>query len=412
MRRATLAALGVALTVGAGMSPATAAPSAPDDSDALVKALTSSVRNTGGAHVAPSRAQTVPDVGNALPSDEYFRIAGSNRYATAVEVSSFMVCSPTTATVDCDADGYPLGGVDNPVTTVFVANGLDFPDALGAGPLAMGIGPLLLVPPTGTVPTVVKNELARIDPTEIVIFGGTGAVSASVEAQLSAYGTTFRIAGANRYETAAEATRINDEIWRDQDGDDVDDLPDGHGLDTVVLASGLGFADALSGGGAASNSRGSLMLTAKSSLPAATKSALQDIAAMPRPVGAAPMRVIILGGTGVITASVESAVKAAVPGATVTRAAGSDRFGTAIALSKKVFPTTASEVFVVNGFNFPDALASAPLAGLWGASTLLAKKDCTTSGTRAEASRLDPSYVTGFGGEGVLAVEAIFLDVC
>ena len=120
MRRATLAALGVALTVGAGMTPATAAPSAPDDSDALVKALTSSVRNTGGAHVAPSRAQTVPDVGNALP-DLYYRIAGTNRYATAVEVSSFRVCSPTTATIDCDADGYPLGGADNPVTTASTA---------------------------------------------------------------------------------------------------------------------------------------------------------------------------------------------------------------------------------------------------------------------------------------------------
>lgn len=418
MRRATLAALGVALTVGAGMAPATAAPSAPDPTDALVKALTSSPRDLGGARGGPAGAQSVPDVANGLPpvpSDYYDRIAGVNRFDTAVQVSQSMVCDPTTATATCIENGLMLGGVDAPVTTVFVANGLDFPDALGAGPIAFGIGPLLLVPPTGTVPAVVTNEITRIKPDTIVIFGGTGAVNAGVETQLAALipkdGHVVRVAGANRYATAAEATLINDGNWRESD-DDGDGTKDDHGLDTVVLASGGGFADALSGGGAAANSRGSLMLTARSFLPPETQSALQEIVAGTRAAGADPIRVIILGGTGVISSAVETAVKAAVPAATVERAYGSDRFGTAIALSKKVFPTTASEVFVVNGFNFPDALASAPLAGLWGASTLLAKKDCVTTATRTEASRLNPTYVTTFGGTGVLTDEAMFLNVC
>lgn len=408
MRRATLAALGVALTVGAGTAPATAAPSAPD---ALVEALTSSSRDLDAARSGAARAQALADSTTDLPGDgSYFRIAGPNRYATAVQVSLNMVCAPTTPTVDCEGEGQ-IGGVDNPVRTVFVASGLNYPDALGAGPVAAGLGPLLLVPPTGTVPTVVKNEIARIKPEDIVIFGGTGAVSSSVETQLKAYAATFRIAGDNRYETAAEAALINDEIWRDQDEDDVPG-PDDHGLDTVVLASGEGFADALAGGGAASNSRGALMLTAKSTLPTATRSALVEIASLPRAAELDPLKVIILGGTGVVSASVESAVKAAVPGAKVERAFGSDRFGTAIALSKKVFPTTTPEVFVVNGYNFPDALASAPLAGVWGASTLLAKATCVTAATRAEASRLDPDYVTGFGGEGVLSNGAVYLDAC
>lgn len=411
MRRATLAALGVALTVGAGTAPALAASPAPDH-DAVVDALTSSARAVDAARGGQPRARSLADSPTALPVDDYYRLAGANRYATAVEVSKAMVCAPTTATVDCQNEGQVIGGVDQPVTTVFVANGLDYPDALGAGPLASGLGPLLLVPPTGTLPAVVKTEINRIKPTDIVIFGGTGAVSSSMENQLKTLATTHRIAGANRYETAAAATMTNDAIWRDQDGDDADDQPDEHGLDTVVLASGAGFADALAGGGAAANTRGSLMLVAKAALPAVTKDALQEIAAGPRDPALPKIRVIILGGTGVVSASVESAVNAAVPGATVERAAGSDRFGTAIAMSKKVFPAGAPEVFVVNGFNFPDALASAPLAGLWGASTLLGKTTCVTAGTRAEASRLDPQFVTGFGGTGVLSDAAVFLDAC
>ena len=331
------------------------------------------------------------------PSGAYFRLAGTNRYATAVAVSQDLVCGPTETPDQCEG----LGGVDAPVETVFVASGTDFPDALGAGPLASGLGPLLLVPPTGTVPSVVKAELSRIDPSDIVIFGGTGAVSSGVATQLAAYGSISRIAGANRWDTAAQTALQNDDILRQQDTDD-DGTPDDLGTQVIVLASGEGFADALSGGGAAANNWGSLLLTAKGSLPTATKNALQTIK---------PPKVIILGGTGVVSTTVENAVKAAVPASVVKRAAGADRFGTAIAVSKEVFTVSspANELFLVNGYNFPDALASAPSAGFWGAATLLTKTTCVTSGTRTEASRLDPQRVTAFGGTAVVSNNALHL---
>ena len=89
-----------------------------------------------------------------------------------------------------------------------------------------------------------------------------------------------------------------------------------------------------------------------------------------------------------------------------------DRFGTAIALSKMVFPSGANELFLVNGLNFPDALASAPSAGFWGASTLLAKSTCVTTGTRTESSRLNPQRVTAFGGTAVVSDNALHLGTC
>ena len=400
MRKAPLLALGLALSVVAGLAPlatATAAPTASDGAGGLVAELGSVQRETAAR--APSPVGKVSGVAAALPpSGAYFRLAGANRYATAVAVSQDLVCGPTETPDQCEG----LGGVDAPVQTVFVASGTDFPDALGAGPLASGLGPLLLVPPTGTVPAVVKAELSRIDPTDIVIFGGTGAVSSGVATQLAAYGSISRIAGTNRYDTAGQTALQNDDILRQQDTDD-DGTPDDLGTQLIVLASGEGFADALSGGGAAANNWGSLLLTAKGSLPFATRNALQTIK---------PPKVIILGGTGVVSGAVESAVKTVVPASTVLRAAGADRFGTAIALSKMVFPSGANELFLVNGLNFPDALASAPSAGFWGASTLLAKSTCVTTGTRTESSRLNPQRVTAFGGTAVVSDNALHLGTC
>ncbi|MEA3501526.1 MAG: cell wall-binding repeat-containing protein [Actinomycetota bacterium] len=88
---------------------------------------------------------------------------------------------------------------------VYVATGENFPDALGAGPAAAIVkGPILLVS-KNAIPVATKAELVRLAPGKIIIVGGTAVVSASVANGLKAYaGSVVRIAGANRYETAAK----------------------------------------------------------------------------------------------------------------------------------------------------------------------------------------------------------------
>jgi hypothetical protein len=88
---------------------------------------------------------------------------------------------------------------------VYVATGENFPDALGAGPAAAIVkGPILLVS-LNSIPGETAAELTRLAPDKIIIVGGTAVVSASVETGLGAYaGTGERIAGANRYDTAAK----------------------------------------------------------------------------------------------------------------------------------------------------------------------------------------------------------------
>ena len=88
---------------------------------------------------------------------------------------------------------------------VYVATGENFPDALGAGPAAAIVkGPILLVQ-QNSIPGETAAELTRLAPDKIIIVGGTAVISTSVESGLAAYaGTVVRIAGSNRYDTAAQ----------------------------------------------------------------------------------------------------------------------------------------------------------------------------------------------------------------
>src|SRR5205085_7224836 len=83
--------------------------------------------------------------------------------------------------------------------------GLNFPEApAGGAAAANGGGPLLLVQPD-MIPAPVVTELQRLKPGRIVVLGGLRAVSAAVASALQGYttGTVSRVAGADRYQTAA-----------------------------------------------------------------------------------------------------------------------------------------------------------------------------------------------------------------
>jgi hypothetical protein len=113
-----------------------------------------------------------------------------------------------TAVVMARADSAAAGNGLGPHTpVVYIATGENFPDALGAAATAaLGLGPVLLVQ-QNAVPAPTLAELNRLQPPEIVIVGGTAVISDGVKATLEALGwgpTVTRIAGANRYDTAAQ----------------------------------------------------------------------------------------------------------------------------------------------------------------------------------------------------------------
>jgi hypothetical protein len=122
--------------------------------------------------------------------------------AVILGVSVVVVARPDSASAGLN------GGPHTQV--VYVATGENFPDALGAAATAaLGLGPVLLVQ-QNAVPAPTLAELNRLQPPEIVIVGGTAVISNGVEAQLEglAWGPTVtRIAGANRYDTAAQLSQ-------------------------------------------------------------------------------------------------------------------------------------------------------------------------------------------------------------
>ncbi len=115
-----------------------------------------------------------------------------------------------------------------------------------------------------------------------------------------------------------------------------------------------------------------------------------------------PGRIVVLGGTGSVSDAVATELGALTPG-TVTRAAGSDRYGTSAAVSAATFDPGVPVVYVANGLNFPDGLSGAPAAGAGGGPVLLTASDVLPGSVATELGRLDPARIVVIGGSGVVS---------
>lgn len=322
------------------------------------------------------------------------RIAGASRYETAVLISHAMYPDGT----------WPDG---SPVELVVVTNGLNFPDALAGGPYAAGVGPLLLVPPSGRVPQVVVDELARLDPAYIDILGSTDAVSAGIEEQLSATGAEVtRIAGRNRYDTAAQLAQATFERRFFADRSSAQ----------AIIASGEVFADALGASAISAVGGHVLLLGNRGGLTAETWAVLEELK---------PINVYLLGSADRLPLNLERQIAARLPSGTwVGRIAGADRFETAAMLSRQTIfdswmventrpiRSYAEYPVLADGFGFPDALASTPLAWALESPILLGQNACLSSHTIGEVERLQPESLIVVGGADRISDEALSPVVC
>jgi hypothetical protein len=108
------------------------------------------------------------------------------------------------------------------------------------------------------------------------------------------------------------------------------------GVPVVYIATGTNFPDALAAGPAARTEGGPLLLVTRTDVPGATATELQRLK---------PGRIVVVGGTGVISDTVISKLRSYTAG-TVTRRAGADRFATAASISRAVFTGGSSVVYV------------------------------------------------------------------
>jgi adhesin/invasin len=120
------------------------------------------------------------------------RVAGATRYDTAAAVAAI---PPASHVGSAPGDG----------PTAVVASGLNFPDALVAGPMGYASGfPVELTDPSSLSPQT-QQSLRSLGIKTVLIAGGTVAVSSNVESQIQALGiNTIRFAGSDRTATATQ----------------------------------------------------------------------------------------------------------------------------------------------------------------------------------------------------------------
>ena len=249
LKNSTGAVIPAAVSYASSSRRATLRPSAPLAAEATYQVqLTTAIKDAGGNALAASAWSFT--TGKSTP-----RIAGDDRFGTAAAVSR--------------------ASFDAAVPVVYIADGTTFPDALAGGPAArVGGGPLLLTAP-GSLPAATTTELTRLTPGRIVVLGGTGAVSASVEHALDAYttGIVTRLAGPDRYATAAAVSASA--------------FP--AGASVAYVATGETFPDALAAGAAAARAGAPILLVEPNALPGATAAELARLG---------PDQIVVMGGTG------------------------------------------------------------------------------------------------------------------
>ncbi|MBN8210307.1 cell wall-binding repeat-containing protein [Bacillus sp. NTK071] len=178
--------------------------------------------------------------------------------------------------------------------------------------------------------------------------------------------TTSRIEGLNRFETAA---RISKETF--------------NAAETVVIAKGTDFPDALSGAPLAYQLNAPILLTKTDSLPKETADEIKRLKAT---------KAIILGGENAISSSTASTIKSL--GLEIERISGENRYETSAKIAKRMGGDPAYAV-IAYGRNFPDALAIAPYAAKMGYPILLVESDKVPQATSKALATINDTIVVG-----------------
>ncbi|GAA2188517.1 hypothetical protein GCM10009786_17940 [Leucobacter alluvii] len=188
-----------------------------------------------------------------------------------------------------------------------------------------------------------------------------------------------RLSGSDRFSTAVEAVR--------------NAYPSP--VDTVIIANGMDYPDALSAGALGAKWKAPLLLTTSSNLPEATRIELARLQ---------PKRIVVAGGPGVVNANVMAQLGELAP--RVDRVSGADRYETSRAIAQAGWPNgTSSQVFIATGAEFADALAAGAAAGATGAPVVLVPGAASAApvALTAELDRLGAKQVRIAGGVGAVS---------
>lgn len=213
----------------------------------------------------------------------------------------------------------------------------------------------------------IKKKLIGVMLTLIMVF------SFAVPALAGSYTIITRLAGVDRYATAAEIAK---EGWGQ--------------ADYAVLAYGENFPDALSAGVLAQKYNAPILLTKSNDLPDVTKQTLINLQVK---------QVFIIGGTVVIPESIETQLQGM--GIVTMRIAGYDRYDTAVKIAQQL--NMPSELIVTTGEDYPDALSVAPIAASKEIPIILVPKDNLPDVVKNYIATLNVSKTYIMGDSGIIS---------
>lgn len=168
------------------------------------------------------------------PSTQVKSLQGNRRFETAVAISK--------------------EGWDSSTDTVIIASAYSVVDGVSATPLAsIKNAPILLVD-KNEVTNSTKEELKRLNPSNIILIGGTDVVNDNIYKEVKSIlpsASIKRIGGINRYETSLNIAK---------------EMSKYKNIDKVYVAGGHGEADALSIASKAGEDKAPIILTPKDDL--------------------------------------------------------------------------------------------------------------------------------------------------
>lgn len=254
------------------------------------------------------------------------KLAGNTQYETAVAVSK---------------EGWQNGS-----DTVVIVNGDIIADGISATPLATTYDAPILTVKKDTIPEVIKEELKRLNPNEIIVVGGANTIQESVYNQLSSLTSAkmSRIWGSDRNQTSL---KIAQKI--DQD----------HDVNTVFIANGFeGDIDALTIAAKAGEDKQPIILTNKSTIPTDTYSWMknENLTNAYFIGGPNTLDTEIIHKTAEVTKPISGSIY-------YNRIYGADRHETNAKVIEKFYPDSNLEsVLIARSDELADALIAGPLA--------------------------------------------------
>jgi putative cell wall-binding protein len=361
------------------------------------------------ALVAAPAAAITPSLGDTTTKANA-RVSGVDRYDTAGKA----------------ADAY-LGrrGLSG-WNSIVLVSGDNFPDALAASSLAGALtAPIIMIPSDGSLPSKVRDWAVSRRVTiqanstaaasfKVYVVGGTAAVpQAGVDALVavladgdSTPATSVRISGADRYATAAAVANLKNAAGSYVVLDSAD---------TLFLASGTSFADALAASPHLFNASDPVLLTPSDSLSADAKAVMKTW----KTLGGSS--VVILGGTSAVSDAVIDDIldQVGLAQGTIRRVWGADRYATSVAINDWIITNNGNFngklITLVNGQTYADGLAGAPFMGHGGGNAAylgyLVESGALPASVSTKIGKLSatggPSHVYVLGGTSAVGADVV-----